>query len=177
MRRPEQSAHSAIAAVVVASVSLFAVSSAGGSPTAQIAACTAAQVHYIAYKTSPPALRNTPWVAASPSTSMLVGHVLYWRSTVWGKQADSKTPFHIYIGGRAPGNGVHMKILWALRAGSASRLKVQGTRLGRPGQFTQTFPGGHEFPSIVKIPTAGCWKLTLTAGSHTGRLTVTAVAR
>ena len=52
------------------------------------------------------------------------------------------------------------KILWRV-PGRASGMSLQLTarRLDGPGAFVQRFPtaGGGDFPSIVDIPSAGCW--------------------
>jgi hypothetical protein len=67
-----------------------------------------------------------------------------------------------------------MKILWELRHGGASAMRVSGKRLGGSGSFSQQLSpaasSSTQFPSIIDVPTQGCWRLTLKAGKTTGRV-------
>lgn len=67
-----------------------------------------------------------------------------------------------------------MKVLWTLRGGSGL-FTVFGTRLDASGSFTQRFTGHGQVPSIVKIPVAGCWRLSVRSGSRRGAFVVRAV--
>jgi hypothetical protein len=79
--------------------------------------------------------------------------------------------------------GLSQKIPWFLplhyRVGTA--LHVSGRRLTGPHRrFRQTFPEAyteettdpHVFPSVIKPPAEGCWRLTFRTGRITARLTV-----
>jgi hypothetical protein len=69
-----------------------------------------------------------------------------------------------------------MKILWTLSGSQATRgLTVRGMRTGGSGSFTANFPGDTEFPSIISVPSPGCWRLSLTTRT-TEHLTVLAVS-
>jgi hypothetical protein len=79
--------------------------------------------------------------------------------------------------------GLSQKIPWFSRAGApvARRLRVRGTRLGPDTRhFTQVLRravnggsrGRSVFPSVLNPPAEGCWRLRLTSGRATGRLTV-----
>lgn len=150
-----------------------------GTTTSPSIACAPATVHYSPYESAPANLRRTPWVAATPASSGLAGLLFYWGSTQWGQTHHRTRSLHIYSGGRAPGNGIHTKILWTLRRGRAAELRLQGQRIDHSGTFSQRFPltGTRQFPSIVNVPRPGCWRLTLKAGKATGRVTVIAVSR
>lgn len=139
-------------------------------------ACDATPVQYAPYEGWQRNLGNLPWIAASPSSSGLLGHLFYWGGTTWGEKHQKLHKLCIYTRGQAPGGRLRMKILWELRSGSAWTLSVRGTRLDAPGRFAQSFEGGRSFPSIVVVPTAGCWSLTVKAGKATGHVTVLAVS-
>jgi hypothetical protein len=68
-----------------------------------------------------------------------------------------------------------MKILWSAPApiSDAQALVVRGTRIDHPARFSQVLDVG---PSILKVPRAGCWRLSLQTGSVTTHLTVVAVS-
>lgn len=87
----------------------------------------------------------------------------------------------MYAGGQAPDGHTNMKILWVLSQNTARKLRVQGKRLDRLGSFSQRVdppvPGGsRQFPSVIEVPSSGCWRLTVNAGKSTGRLTVLVVS-
>ena len=94
-------------------------------------------------------------------------------STIPG--ADSAV---IYAGGRAP-EGWNTKFLWwSPRPGSS--LTLSGRRIDGVGRFQQTFGSassdeGTVFPSIVMIPTAGCWAVTVQTGRTAGLVVFQAV--
>ena len=72
----------------------------------------------------------------------------------------------------------HDEDLWlAHGTGAGLVLVVRGKRLDHRGSFTQSFStaGGDEYPSIVKVPAAGCWQLQLTSGTKRGRVAFLAV--
>jgi hypothetical protein len=81
----------------------------------------------------------------------------------------------IYTRGRTPSNGA-TKILWYARRGGL-RLTVLGTRLDAPGSFVQRFrPAQNSFyPSITVVPSAGCWRFSVTSGHRRGRFAFVAV--
>ena len=71
------------------------------------------------------------------------------------------------------------KILWRVRGGSRV-VRIIGKRLDAAGSFRQQFPatpsgGGAFFPSIINVPTSGCWRLTVISGNHVGRFAFWAV--
>jgi hypothetical protein len=72
-----------------------------------------------------------------------------------------------------------MKILWQTHRSGGVLLHLQGHRLDGAGSFSEelspTASNARQFPSIVNVPTAGCWRLTLASGTTTGHVTVIAV--
>jgi hypothetical protein len=67
-----------------------------------------------------------------------------------------------------------MKILWTMRR-PGRWLTLRGTRLDAPGAFTQRWRGGREVPSIVDVPAAGCWRLSLDSGKTHAAVVIDAV--
>ncbi len=170
-----------VAALALASTSLAApawneTATAARARSEPARACAAATVQYTAFRGAPSELAQTPWVEGSPPSAGLVGYLFYWGSTNWGQQHLRLSKLRIYTGGKAPGNGVNMKILWQLRHTHAHSLQIEGRRSGG-GTFTQRLPGGQQFPSIISIPVPGCWHLTLTAGPTSSHLTLLAISR
>jgi hypothetical protein len=77
----------------------------------------------------------------------------------------------LYAGGRTPTGG-NTKVLWRARPRGGT-LVVNGSRLDGQGAFRQEFrgAGGPQpgyWPSIVVIPEAGCWLLTVRIVGQSG---------
>lgn len=72
--------------------------------------------------------------------------------------ADDDDPT-ITPGGKAA-NGANTKILWLIREADGP-LTVRGIETTRHNSFTQevTQSDGISYPSIVVVPSAGCWRL------------------
>jgi hypothetical protein len=143
--------------------------------------CVAATVQYQPYQGVQAGLAQLPWIAASPPSSELVGHLFYYdRLNAWNRERLSS--LRMYSGGESPDGRLSMKILWELRRGSAPPplLDVQATRIDGPGSFLQQIPStssdASQFPSIIDIPTPGCWRLTLKAGATTGHVVINVVS-
>lgn len=135
----------------------------------------------VRYTRSPGAaagLAQLPWIAASPASTGLVGHLFYYdRLNVWKQKRLPRA--RMYSGGQSPDGRVSMKILWELRRGSPMLLGVRGTRLDGAGAFTlklsSTSSNSKQFPSIIDVPGPGCWLLTLKAGTTTGHVAILVV--
>ena len=127
------------------------------------AECIAAPVHY------EPSLNRgmprTPWVSAGDVGRRIFGYLFYYADL------PRTTRMTIYPGGELPGGHASTKILWFSQRVSASAMTITGKRLDRPGSFTQELSAARVgatpvFPSIVNVPTAGCWRLTVSNGRH-----------
>jgi hypothetical protein len=85
----------------------------------------------------------------------------------------------IYAGGRSP-EGWNTKFLW-WSPHPGPNLVITGRRVdGTAGRFQQKFGSasaneGIVFPSIVEIPTAGCWAVTVQTGRTAGLIVFQAV--
>jgi hypothetical protein len=165
--------------VVLASVTLGVASASPARPSAvrqsADAVCVSALVHY--ERSTDAAMPATPWVSPGRRGRQIVGYRFY-----YGPELRSTERLTIYVGGELPGGG-STKILWVPRQPGSSLLTITGERLDRPGRFVQVErparAGGRTvFPSIVNVPEAGCWRLTLRNGrGRTARLAIVAIDR
>ena len=133
-------------------------------------------MHYGVRPAADAGLRQLPWIAAGRGASRVVGYLFYYPSVLGDARVNRSDGLTIYAGGSGPG-GVAMKILWAPRRTSAT-LRISGRRLDGSGSFVQVLPqaSGRMFPSIVRIPAEGCWRLTVGTGKRRAVVTVAAVA-
>jgi hypothetical protein len=149
-------------AVLAAAVLAFAVA---GRSARDSAACPTAAVHY-----GQPAGADTigfsgatpPWVGSKN----LVGFLFFYGSAPFTHPRGAE----IATGGRVAGG--ETKILWWVRQGtSRNRVVVSGQRLDRSGRFRAAFAvgGPSTFPSVVNVPDAGCWRISVTPGSRPGQ--------
>lgn len=137
--------------------------------------CLSNLVQYQAYPNGGGGTESLPWVQATPSSAEIIGQLFYYQDTPWQRAALSRA--RIYTSGRTPKGGT-TKILWLVRGrGGGLELNVYGKRLDAPGSFSQYFPtaGGHQFPSILKVPSVGCWQLQLISGAKSARVKFLAV--
>jgi hypothetical protein len=124
------------------------------------------------FRTQPhPKFGAITWMQATPRGSGVAA--IRFVSVVPG--ADSAT---IYAGGQAP-EGWATKFLW-WAPHPTGPLVLTGRRIGGTGRFVQHFGGagsddGLVFPSIVEIPTAGCWAVTVAMGKAAGLVVFQAV--
>jgi hypothetical protein len=112
-------------------------------------------------------LSGIPWVQAQPTSSGIVGHLFSAQSAT----TKSGTYRFLHTGGGYP-DGSTTKILWRVDSPQASGpLQIDGTNLSTPGKtFHQTIAGEGEIPSIVVVPSAGCWRLQIISGNVNGTL-------
>jgi hypothetical protein len=165
----------ALALVVAWSMGAVGGTALAQAPASPLAHCDATLVHYRPYPGVQAGLGQLPWIAASPASTGLVGHLFYYdRLNVWKRKRLPR--LRIYSGGQSPDGRISMKILWELRRGSAMLLGLRGTRLDGAGAFglelSSASSNSRQFPSIVDVPALGCWRVTLKAGTATGHVTV-----
>jgi hypothetical protein len=146
------------------------------SPRADASPCLSAPVHYeLAPK--PRLGIRLPWIAAGRPGRRVIGHLFYYGELLRNQSRDRLS---IYTGGELPGGG-STKVLWVVRPLFSSQLIIAGRQLDGPGTFEQKFRSasstdGTVFPSIVDVPNAGCWLLTVRNGPVIGRFAVVAFA-
>jgi hypothetical protein len=141
--------------------------------------CGATRVHYGPFQGGGPGLAQLPWIAASPRSTGLVGHLFYYdRRNPWERARASS--LRMYSEGESPDGRLSMKILWEVPRGSVPQfLDVHATRIDGSGSTFQQLPATSsdvsQFPSIIDIPAPGCWRLTLRAGATTGHVVMKVV--
>lgn len=137
-----------------------------------VAACPASHVHYVSYPAVGQGLSDVPWIETS--NGAFYGHLFYVGGTPW--RFSKPVGAHIFT--IAKPRNVHPKVLWISRRGAASgHLVIRGRRLDAPGSFVtrNANPGGYQFPSYVEIPTAGCWRVTVSSAGVSGSVVFVAV--
>jgi hypothetical protein len=130
---------------------------------AALLGCPATTVHY------GPTPIGTPWARSGAITANVFA---YGGNMLMDGRVNGSDGLVLYTHG-GTGNPA-MKVLWTTRAPGV-RLAVVGSRLDGAGRFAQRFNGGREVPSIVRIPTAGCWRLSVRSGSARGAFVLRAV--
>ena len=117
--------------------------------------------------------RTIPWIASTPAGTFHA-HLFFYGATPWPK-------LHL-LGARifttVKRRPVSPKVLWTPHSpGAGTTLLISGTRLDERGHFSDRYPraSGNQFPSYVKVPEAGCWRVTVKTGTLVGTVTFAAV--
>jgi hypothetical protein len=108
-------------------------------------------------------LTDVPWVKADPLSSQITAFLFFVEPTY--RQTHTYQPLH--TGGRYPDGSRNTKILWVLNVSTPPDIVViTGVKVSSPHEtFQETFPmagapgPGWDYPSIVNIPSPGCWQL------------------
>jgi hypothetical protein len=151
------------------------------SPTARSSICTPTRVRYDRPPTPARAVgeglipEKVPWIASADST--VIGF-LFFQGTPEFARLYARHPRVATV----PTNGevvdgVNAKILWWLRGEHQSDdpVLLTGDRLDGEGEFQQELGTSSVLPSIVDIPSPGCWTLTIRRGASSWELAVKAV--
>ncbi len=88
----------------------------------------------------------------------------------------------MHVDGKMPDGGA-TKILWVISHGNVGgTITIEGHNLSGPSRTRQDFPAaggggvpGSQYPSIIVVPTPGCWQFYLRSGSVTGAVTLRVV--
>lgn len=117
-------------------------------------------------------IRGLPWVAAAPASSQIIGHLFYYGLPGVSWRQHHTAGLRIYPGGVVPGSGgAQTKILWIdYRRRARGPMEIDGRRLDAAGRFHQSFPVLG--PSIIDVPSRGCWRVTLHARTTTASVTL-----
>jgi len=77
------------------------------------------------------------------------------------------------------GDGRTTKILWYIKARAGRNLVLKGADVYGTAMTQQSFPRASSpagnYPSIVDVPSAGCWRFDLKSGKVQGRVIMQAV--
>ena len=110
---------------------------------------------------------------AEPTSSGIVAYLFFVRPGF----ATTHTYGPLHTGGAYP-DGRSTKILWyTVNPHASNDMQITGKQLSAEhATFQQTFPKATsprgDYPSIVTIPTPGCWQLQLQSGTDIGAVTV-----
>ena len=119
-----------------------------------------------------PDLDFLPWMKAEPTSSGIVAYLFF----VLPGFATTHTYRPLHTSGGYP-DGSTTKILWSINNPNASvALEITGKKLSAGHEtFQQTFPMASsprgDYPSIVNVPTPGCWQLHLKSGTDAAIVT------
>jgi hypothetical protein len=132
-------------------------------PAASIpTSCHVSKVYRSAAFTHVGPLTRVPWIQLAPSSAGVVGYLFYSIQAPPGRYNILET------NGRIANDTT--KILWVLRRGyGSSTLTLAGSRINGIAHFQQLFPEAvsppANYPSIIRVPTAGCWRITVRSGT------------
>ena len=134
-------------------------------------ACPMSHVLYRPYSgVDAQGLRTLPWIVSAPA-GRFTAHLFFYGSVPWAKQ--HLLGARIFTTRRP--RDVNPKVLWITRThGYQQTLTMRGQRLDAPGSFTDTYNGFGDYPSYVKVPAPGCWRVTVTTGHATGSVVFSA---
>jgi hypothetical protein len=139
---------------------------ARGDP-AQASSCNATLVRYEWNKDA----GGSPWITVGPTRARLEGWLYSYHAYV----ADERVNQSERVVVRA---GVEEKIVWFSRKWGGRWLTLSGRRIDGTGSFSQRFRaayGSGAYPSGLKIPETGCWRLTLRTEGWARQIVVEAI--
>jgi hypothetical protein len=152
--------HSPLVRLCFLSTFLFPQATAP-SPTQAAGICAASPVHATRYSGWSAAPR-IPWIETK--NHRIAGFLFF-----TGNRTGPDSLMHTH--GRMP-DGSATKILWYVRVpGGNTKLTIAARRLGGEDsvrRVVQEVSPPKNYPSIVDIPLAGCWKLSMTSGRVRG---------
>jgi hypothetical protein len=127
---------------------------------------------YLGHNTNLAGPEGVPWIKAGSPSSGIIGYLFF-----IGPEASKNQAYQpLHTGGRYP-DGRNTKILWVIDSSNASNsIEITGKKVSATHEtFQQSFPmalsPAGNYPSIVNVPTPGCWQLRLKSGTITGTVT------
>jgi hypothetical protein len=129
---------------------------------AAAAACTATPVHWEPRKNvGTRAGLVMPWIAASPTKTRVIGYLVYY-APMSSLDILRLPGVAIFTRGRTPEGGA-TSIIWVPQRNAGRFIYFRGRRLDGPGSFRQrsSFGSAGTYPSVLRVPSAGCWRVTL----------------
>jgi hypothetical protein len=167
-------AATAVTALLIAGNLLADPSPAMGQERA--AACSPTPVHWKPRRNAGTrAGLVMPWIAAAPARARVTGYLVYYApgSPVVLVHLSGVV---IYTEGRTPDGGA-TSIIWVPERNTGRYIYFRGQRLDGPGEFRQrsSFGSAGTYPSVLRVPTAGCWRVTLRGQNLLAHVTFRAV--
>lgn len=145
-----------LAVTITLAVAAFAAAGARGhADVPETMACASTLVHYQA--PSAAGLSRAPWVSEGRKAN---AYLLYYDAVLADGRVNQSDGAVIYAGGSAA--SLSTKVLWVVQP-SGVQAVMTGKRLDALGTFTQRLQrvASGRFQTSVRIPTAGCWQLTV----------------
>ncbi len=123
-----------------------------------------------------------PWSQAEPASSGIIAHLFF-----AGVSPANGTYRFLHTGGSYP-DGTNTKILWTIdHPHILNQIQINGTNLSHsgvtfhqtinPGATSWAVPSPEQYPSIVVVPSAGCWRLQVSSGMARGTMIMWVVGR
>lgn len=153
---------------VLVAVGVVTLAPASAAPSHSTFACHASAIQYRVATKSPGGVAGVPWIAST--NSAFRGYLFYFGGTTWARTR----PREVRIFTTRAHERVNPKVLWVALRSAGSSLAIAGIRLDGQGSFSARYPaaiGGGQFPSYVRVPSAGCWRVNLRSGSLHGSVT------
>jgi hypothetical protein len=102
-----------------------------------------------------------PWIAASPAKARVIGYLVYY-APMSSVEILHLPGVVIFTHGRTPEGGA-TSIIWVPERNAGRFIFFRGRRLDGPGTFRQrsSFGSAGTYPSVLRIPAPGCWRVTL----------------
>jgi hypothetical protein len=168
-------------AAATAIAALLVVGNLGAQPShamgqERAAACSPTPVHWKPRRNvGTRAGLVMPWIAAAAGRARVTGYLVYYApgSPVVLVHLPGVV---IYTEGRTPDNGT-TSILWVPERNTGRYIYFRGQRLDGPGEFRQrsSFGSAGTYPSVLRVPRPGCWRVTLRGQNLLAHVTFRAV--
>jgi hypothetical protein len=154
-------------AALLAALSLLAAGVA--TPAVDGTSCEATPVHFTAGGAR--GLSGVPWVRSGRAFR---GFLFSYASELADGRVNQSSGAVLYTRGGT--RAFSTKILWVADRPRATAI-IRGRQLDGSSRFSQKLSraGGGGFPSIIRIPAAGCWKLAIRSGPSHGSIVVRAI--
>jgi hypothetical protein len=158
----------------VASTALLAVllllAAGVAAPATGTTTCDATPVHFTPGDAR--GLSNVPWVKVGKAFR---AYLFFYPPELADGRVNRASGTVIYTDGGT--SAFSTKILWVAQRPRARGAVVAGQQLDGSGRFTQHLSraGAGEFPSIIRLPAAGCWKVTVRSGRSRASIVVQAI--
>jgi hypothetical protein len=160
-----------VLALASSSVMLLGLPAASGAPLT-VSGCPMSHVHYTAYPGVEQGLGAVPWLSTTPG-GRFKAHLFFYDARLFSWAKQQLLGARIFTTRKQ--RRINPKVLWITRTkGYTKTLTIHGQRLDAPGSFSDTYRGFGDYPSYVKVPTPGCWRVTVTTGRITGRVVFSA---
>jgi hypothetical protein len=152
---------------VIAGAALLGAAELGAQPTPgarqhAAEACSATPVHWQPRRNvGTRAGLVMPWIAAAPAKARLIGYLVYY-APLSSVEVLHLPGVVIFARGRTPEGGT-TSIIWVPQRNAGRFIYFRGRRLDGPGAFQQrsSFGSAGTYPSVLRIPAPGCWRVTL----------------